>query len=148
MTTTSTAGIRRRARDSDDDVDTGVFHRPPPLGLDRAMVLQIMRELEPRKRARPVARPLSARAITKAPNVFLTPWSSTDPPPPWAQPLPETCRRSRLVRKRSRLPWFVLAMSFAIAFGILGDPVLRRQTASQVQSSTMRLWRFVSRIRT
>ena len=145
MTTTSTAGAGRRARDSDDDVDTRVFRRPPPLGLDRAMILQIMRGLEPRTAARPGARARPARAIPKEPNVFLTPWSSTDPPPPWAQPLRETGRRSR---RRSKLPWFVLAMSLAIGFGILRDPALRRETVSQVQSSTIQLWRLASRTRT
>jgi hypothetical protein len=156
MMTTTSGALRRRPRDSDDDIETRVFQRPPPFGLDRAMVVQIMRDLDPRNRARAGARPLmtSKAAIREEPNVFLTPLPG-DLRAPWAQSLEETGKRVRIVRRRSLLPWFAGAMSFALAFGVLYDPVARAQTRSQLQSaatttqsSAIRLYRLVSRIRT
>jgi hypothetical protein len=57
------------------------------------------------------------------------------------------------------MPWAMFAMTFAITVGVVKDPALRRQTATQIkaaasgasagaQSSAIRLWSFVSRIRT
>lgn len=151
MTTTSGAGVRRFARDPDDDVDTCVFARPQLDGAwDRLMVLQIMRELEPRVRSRPAPRVVIRGLPSDEPNVFLTPALATDPPPPWAvQPLEETSsKRVRVIRRRSILPWVTFAMTFSLGFGVLNDPVVRRETGSQLQSSAIRLYRFVSRIRT
>jgi hypothetical protein len=136
-----TSGAAGRRRDSDADVETRVFNRPPPFGLDRQMVLQIMRELEPQGSKEAAARPLPLpRLVVKAaatePNVFLTPWATPDhPPAPWARPREETGPRVRVVRSRSKLPWFVGMLSFALAFGILNDPVVRKQTASQIKSA-------------
>ena len=137
----TTTGAHRRVRDSDDDIETRVFQRPPPFGLDRAMVLQIMRDLEPRMRGQAGARPLPTRAIAKGPNVFLTSLPS-DPPPPWVHPLEQTGKRPRIVRQRSMLPWFAGAMSFALAFGILNDPVVRHDTASQIKSAASHVYQY------
>lgn len=152
---TSTSGARWRARDSEADVETSVFRRPPPFGLDRTMVLQIMRDLQPRPPARAALRELSIASIApierapRAPNVFLTPAQATDPPPLWAQvwapPAPATTVRRRPVRvvhQRSILPWLLAVMSFSIAFGILQDPALRRQTKSQLQTAATDAYRY------
>ncbi len=135
----STSGARRRVRDSDDDIETRVFHRPPPFGLDRAMVLQIMRDLEPRLHLRTGARPIVTRAVPVEPNVFLTALP-TDPPPPWIHPLERTSKRPRVVRRRSMLPWALGLMSFGLAFGILNDPVVRRDTGAQLKSAALRVY--------
>jgi hypothetical protein len=119
------------------------------------MVLQIGRDLEPRARARSAERPFTTvgRAVTKEPNVFLTPLPG-DLQPPWVPALHETGSRVRVVRRRTMLPWFAGAMSFALAFGVLNDPVVRADSASQIksaamatQSSAVRLYRFVLGIR-
>ena len=157
---TMTSGARSRLRDSSDDVETRVFQRPPPFGLDRAMVQRIMTELQPTTRP-PVAaaRPLVTRRRPSTPNVFLTPWSAEhDPPPPWADALAVSGERPRVrvVRRRSLMPWVAFAMTFSITFGVVKDPTLRLQTASQIKaaattvsvearSSAIRLWSLVSR---
>lgn len=140
MTTTTSVAGGRRWRDPDDDVDTRVYVRPEPHAWDRMMVVRIMRRsTRPSKPAEP--------------NVFLTP-AATDPPPPWTVPSPlektvsRVGLRTGVVRRRSILPWVTFAMTFSIAFGVLSDPVLRQETSSQLQSSAIRLYRLVSRIRT
>ena len=161
---TMTSGARSRMRDSSDDVETRVFPRPPPFSLDRAMVQRIMSELQPTVRGPTVAaaRPIVTRRQPSSPNVFLTPWSAAHaPPPPWADALAASGERPRVrvIRRRSLMPWAMFAMTFAITFGVVKDPVLRRQTATEIkaaatsasvgaQSSAIRLWSFVSRIRT
>jgi hypothetical protein len=160
---TTTTGARSRLRDSSDDVETRVYTRPPPFSLDRAMVQRIMTDLAPSLRApASAARPLVTRRPAEAPNVFLTPWAADGAPPsPWAaaRAASGVQRRVRVVRRRSILPWVAFAMMFGITFGVVKDPVLRHQTAAQIQAaaattqvaahgSAMRLWAFVSRIRT
>ena len=156
MTMTIAVGRRFRslsARDSDDDEDTRVYVRPEPDAWDRMMVVRMMRELEPLcggPAPRAIIRKLPSPA-PKTPNVFLTPALPSDPAPPWAaqESLEDTVsKRARVVRRRSRLPWLVCAMTFAIGLGVISDPVVRRETSSQIQSSAIRLCRFVSRIRT
>ena len=100
MTMMSAATSRRRARDSEADVETEIYVRPPSMPWERVMVLQIMNELEtrlprvvapPRKSSsRVVVRKRSAARITPVPppdepNVFLVPWTPADPPLPWAE---------------------------------------------------------------
>jgi hypothetical protein len=144
----SASGARSR-NDSDADVETRVFARPPPFGLDRQMILRIMKELEPSLGTAPAAaRPLvvpprTARVVHAEPNVFLTPWATADhPPAPWANPVEESGNRLRVVRQRSKLPWFVGVMSFALAFGILFDPVVRRQTSSQIKTAAASVYQY------
>ncbi len=170
MTMTSTA--RNPMRDSSEDVVTRVYPRPPPFSLDRAMVQRIMGELRPTldTLAAPpgaAARPIVTRRLPSQPNVFLTPWpDDLAHQLPWGVGVGVGVARAavsgvhpRVVRRRSLMPWAAFLMTFSITFGVVKDPVLRHQTASQIkaagttvatgaQSSTMRLWSFVSRIRT
>jgi hypothetical protein len=156
MTTTSTAGRwpyraathARRTREPDDDVDTRVYVRPEPEALDRMMVVRIMRELEPQMRSLPAPRALKLPSAER--NVFLTAAVSGDPPPPWAMRAraQTMSKRIRVIRRRSLLPWVAFAMMFAISFGVLSDPVMRHEMSSQLQSSAIRLYSFVSRILT
>jgi hypothetical protein len=157
MTMTSTA--RNPLRDSSEDVVTRVYQRPPPFTLDRAMVQRIMSELRPALSAPPpaAARPIVTCRAPSKPNVFLTPW-----PDDLAHQLPWGAARaavSGVQRRRSLMPWVAFAMTFSITFGVVKDPALRHQTATQIktaastaasgaQSSAIRLWSFVSRIRT
>jgi len=162
MSTTSTA--RNPLRDSSEDVITRVYARPPPFTLDRAMVQRIMGELRPTLGAVALppaaARPIVTRRAPSQPNVFLTPW-----PDDLAHQLPWGVARAavsgvhpRVVRRRSLMPWAAFLMTFSITFGVVKDPALRHQTASQIKaaattastgarSSAIRLWSFVSRIR-
>lgn len=98
MVMTSAVLGRRPTRDPDDDVETRVYEKPP-MPWDRLMVLQIMRELEPRgAHERPAPSPRAGRPSTGLAqrNVFLTPPLPSDPPPPWA-----TSRRALLRRESS-----------------------------------------------
>jgi hypothetical protein len=169
MTITSAARRRRPTRDPEDDVETRVYVRPT-MPWDRLMVVQIMRDLE-RVGGRPDIAPTRSARASARPNVFLTAGAS-DAPPPWAHtrrgaasrelladgddPPEETALRRwrHQAPRRMLLPWFLFLTYFLIAFGVGQDPVLRRQTVSQlraagaegavvVQSSAIRLWRVV-----
>lgn len=137
--------------DAEDDVYTTVFRRPA--GLGRSMVQPIASELEVRKRA----------------NVFLT-RDASDPPPPWRgldaldaldafeafdvemEACPVMARPVLgIVRRRSLLPWLLGVMAFALTFGVLHDPVARKEAAAHVRSAksvarsgAMGLYHFVS----
>jgi hypothetical protein len=126
-------------------------------------------------------RPRAARPPVPAPgepNVFLQPWTPSDPPLPWATAharararapeddtatalasatLDETLMRGGR-RRRSMMPWVLFLSAFGLAYGIGHDRVLRAELASElrggtvqalavVQSSAMRLGRYVAELR-
>jgi hypothetical protein len=139
---------RRNPRDSEADVETQIFVRPP-LAWDRVMVLQIMKELE--KRPPPMVLPKRKASLVKPPdepNVFLTPRSSADPPLPWMHVdavvadetlLTEGRRRRKSGARRvqkTHTAWVVFVMAFGIAFGIGQDRQLRRELGSKLRVTT------------
>lgn len=140
---TSVALGGRRARDPDDDVDTGVYVRPT-MPWDRQMMLQIRQELgqapPPRRVATIPARAAVRRAASARPNVFLTRLPS-DPPPPWASQgkaalvVGKGLARARRAPRKTMLPWFAFGMCFLIAFGVGKDRALRDETASQLRAA-------------
>lgn len=150
-----TSAARNPLRDSSEDLVTRVYKRPPPISLDRAMVQRILSDLGPGAAARPI---VTRRTPPPLPNVFLTPCPEDLARLPWGVIGEATKPQQappRVVRRRSLMPWAAFLMTFSITFGVAKDPVLRHQTASQLraaaiatQSSAMRLWSFVSRIRT
>ena len=157
---TTAAAARNPLRDSSEELVTRVYKRPPPFSLDRAMVQRILSDLGPGAAARPIV--VVRRPPPPLPNVFLTPCPEDLARLPWGVigvedvELDEDVKPApRVVRRRSLMPWAAFLMTFSITFGVAKDPVLRHQTASQIkaaasatQSSAMRLWSFVSRIRT
>ena len=90
-------------------------------------------------------------------NVFLQPWTPSDPPLPWetassvvtlTAPVPAlalalTARVSRAKpRRRSIMPWVVFLAAFGIAFGIGKDRALRAEVGSGLrvlETSAIRL---------
>lgn len=153
-----TSAARNPLRDSSEDLVTRVYKRPPPISLDRAMVQRILSDLGPGAAARPI---VTRRTPPPLPNVFLTPCPEDLARLPWGvigEAAPGATKQEaspRVVRRRSLMPWAAFFTTFAITFGVAKDPVLRQQTGSQIkaaaiatQSSAMRLWSFVSRIRT
>ncbi|MEA2747734.1 MAG: hypothetical protein QOI41_1877 [Myxococcales bacterium] len=139
---------RRNPRDSEADVETQIFVRPP-MAWDRLMVLQIMRDLEKRPPRVVVAKRNIGRVPPPdEPNVFLTPRTSADPALPWSdleparadetlvlEGRPRRSRRSRASSK-SRTPWLVFLMAFGIAFGIGQDRQLRRELGTKLRVAT------------
>lgn len=139
---------RRNPRDSEADVETQIFVRPP-LAWDRVMVLQIMKELEKRPpRIVLPKRKVSLVPPPDEPNVFLTPRSLADPPLPWAHvdavAVDETLviegrpRRTSKARRaqKTHTAWVVFVMAFGIAFGIGQDRQLRRELGSKLRVTT------------
>lgn len=139
---------RRNPRDSEADVETQIFVRPL-LAWDRVMVLQIMKELE--KRPARIVLPKRKASLfppRDEPNVFLTPRSVADPPPPWAHAdapaVDETLviegrpRRTSNARRaqKTHTAWVVFVMAFGIAFGIGQDRQLRRELGSKLRVTT------------
>jgi hypothetical protein len=139
---------RRNPRDSEADVETKIFVRPP-LAWDRVMVLQIMKELD--KRPPRIVLPKRKALLVPPrdePNVFLTPRSSADPQLPWARaeaPVADDTlmiegrpRRASKARRaqKTHTAWVVFVMAFGIAFGIGQDRQLRRELGSKLRVTT------------
>jgi hypothetical protein len=160
------APARRRTRDSEAEIETEIYVRPPhaPQAWDRVMVLQIMQDLGAKTRAASARRAKPRVPAPGEPNVFLT-WAASDPPPPWATTATtdvsavlasdETLVRGG-ARRRTNMPWLLFFMAFGIAFGVGQDRPLRAELASKmrasaasvlgvVESSAMRLGRHVGR---
>ena len=104
---------------------TMVYASPPPR---RARNRDSQAEVETRVYVRPT--PQAWR------NVFLQPWTPSDPPLPWtpaAWPVPRpraiTTRRRR---RRSMMPWVVFLAAFGIALGIGRDRALRAELTSEL----------------
>jgi hypothetical protein len=117
----------------------------------------------PPKRARPVAdirvdseirRALAAvvvhrdwtpsKPLVLRPNVFLTPLTTSDPPPPWAAPIdavsstPRFTGRVTTVRTRARprsvLPLVAFGMAFGIGLGLWTDHAGRAELVQSFQA--------------
>jgi hypothetical protein len=75
-----------------------------------------------------------------APNVFLAPPTAADAPPIWETAFaaaPHTARRAR-GRRRTALPWLVLATAMALGFGLWRDPNARADVASTLAAANAR----------
>ena len=123
---------------------TMVYASPPPR---RARNRDSQAEVETRVYVRPT--PQAWR------NVFLQPWTHSDPPLPWATasaivtltapilPVALTVRAPRArAQRRSIMPWVVFLAAFGIAFGIGKDRALRAELGSGlrvVETSAIRL---------
>jgi hypothetical protein len=97
-------------------------------------------------------------------NVFLQPWTPSDPPLPWTtavtiapRPAPapapapaaaatatatseldETLARKVVRRRRSIMPWVVFLTAFGIAYGIGRDRALRAELGTELRVTTAR----------
>ena len=111
---------------------TMVYASPPPR---RARNRDSQADVETRVYVRPT--PQAWR------NVFLQPWTPSDPPLPWATastvvtltapmlPVASTPRPARTKpKRRSIMPWVVVVAAFGIAFGIGSDRALRAELGS------------------
>ncbi len=111
---------------------TMVYASPPPR---RARNRDSQADVETRVYVRPT--PQAWR------NVFLQPWTQSDPPLPWATasaivtltapilPVALTVHAPRArPRRRSIMPWVVFLAAFGIAFGIGKDRALRAELGS------------------
>ena len=123
---------------------TMVYASPPPR---RARNRDSQAEVETRVYVRPT--PQAWR------NVFLQPWTPSDPPLPWATasrvvtltaPMRAVALSERAPhvkrRRRSIMPWVVFLAAFGIAFGIGRDRALRAELGSGLrvlETSAMRL---------
>lgn len=155
MTMMSASVGRRNPRDSEADVETQIFVRPP-MAWDRVMVLQIMKELEKRPpRVVPAKRRVSPVPPPDEPNVFLTPRTPADPLPPWGavdvlRADDTLVRRDRMRRSRraskTHTIWVVFVMAFGIAFGIGQDRQLRRELGSKLRATTAHAVAAVARV--
>jgi hypothetical protein len=133
-------------RDDEETLVRSVPGRQPPrLPLtSQALFSKMMRDLRV-----PVARfdPSAPLVIVQRPatNVFLAPPTAADAPPIWETAFaaaPRTARRPRPARARGRrrtaLPWLVLAAAMALGFGLWRDPNARADVASTLAAANAR----------
>jgi hypothetical protein len=132
MTTSPFARKRRDTIPLTED-ETLVRHgRPLSASWEIALREQIMRDL-PMDETYTETAPILFHRPAAPPNVFETPRMPWDAPPLW-----ETLARPRR-RRRSILPWLVIAMAVGIGFGLVRDRATREQVVAGARVSAARV---------